>query len=200
MATRLTLRGKIVLGTAIVLVGAGFSHITHDVCWVGPEPWKYGSCRAMIERVVNQTLNVPTPQVDRIESFRNAKELSEVDLAELLWLVGFRDTELKKAWAIAMRESNGRPLAHNDNIKTGDNSYGVFQINMLGKLGVDRRDLFNIANNSKLFDPVMNAEIAYYMSDGGMDWSSWKGITPRAKAFLKQFPKAELDMRLKRYS
>ena len=200
MATRLTLRGKIVLGTAIVLVGAGFSHITHDVCWVGPEPWKYGSCRAMIERVVNQTLNVPTPQVDRIESFRNAKELSEVDLAELLWLVGFRDTELKKAWAIAMRESNGRPLAHNDNIKTGDNSYGVFQINMLGKLGVDRRDLFNIANNSKLFDPVMNAEIAYYMSNGGTDWSSWKGITPRAKAFLKQFPKAELDMRLKRYS
>lgn len=200
MATRLTLRGKIVLGTAIVLVGAGFSHITHDVCWVGPEPWKYGSCRAMIERVVNQTLNVPTPQVDRIESFRNAKELSEVDLAELLWLVGFRDTELKKAWAIAMRESNGRPLAHNDNIKTGDNSYGVFQINMLGKLGVDRRDLFNIANNAKLFDPVMNAEIAYYMSNGGTDWSSWKGITPRAKAFLKQFPKAELDMRLKRYS
>lgn len=200
MATRLTLRGKIVFGTAIVLVVSGISHITHDVCWTGPEVWRYGSCKAMIERYVNQTLNVPTPQVDRLETFRNADKLSEVDLAELLWLVGFRDNALKNAWAIAMRESNGRPLAHNNNTKTGDNSYGVFQINMIGKLGVDRRDLFNIANNSKLFDPVMNAEIAYYMSDGGMDWSSWKGITPRAKAFLKQFPKAELDMRLKRYS
>lgn len=154
----------------------------------------------MIERVVNQTLNVPTPAVDRIEHYRNATNLSNTDLAELLWLVGFRDTALKNAWAIAMRESNGRPLAHNDNVKTGDNSYGVFQINMIGSLGKDRRDLFNIINNKQLLDPVMNAEIAYYMSKGGMDWSSWKGLTPRAKAFLKDFPKAELQMRLKRYS
>ncbi len=199
MATRLTLRGKFVAGIASLLALAGFSQLTHDICWVGPEPWKYGSCKAMIERVVNSTLNVPAPEVNRLEEFRVAKKLTPIDLAELLHLVGFRDTALQNAWAIAMRESNGRPLAHNDNVKTGDNSYGVFQINMLGKLGVDRRDLFNISNNSKLFDPVTNAEIAYYMSDGGTDWSSWKGITPRAQAFLKQFPKKQLEERLKRY-
>jgi hypothetical protein len=71
---------------------------------------------------------------------------------------------------------------------------------MIGSLGVDRRDLFNIANNSKLFDPVMNAEIAFYMSNGGTDWSSWKGITPRAKKFLTQFPAKELEKRIERYS
>lgn len=200
MATRLTLRGKIVLGTAVVLVLGGFSHITRDTCWIGPEPWKYGSCQAMIDRMVNETLNVPVPSVDKLEEYRKADKLSTVDLAELLYLVGFRDTALRNAWAIAMRESNGRPLAHNKNAKTGDNSYGVFQINMIGSLGVDRRDLFNIANNTKLFDPVMNAEIAFYMSSGGTDWSSWKGITPRAKKFLKQFPQADLEKRIERYS
>jgi len=200
MATRLTLRGKIVLGTAVALVLGGFSHLTRDTCWIGPEPWTYGSCQKMIDRMVKQTLNVPAPSMDRIEEFRNVKKLSTVDLAEMLWLVGFRDNALKKAWAIAMRESNGRPLAHNANTKTGDNSYGVFQINMIGDLGVDRRDLFNIANNSNLFDPVMNAEIAFYMSSGGTNWSSWKGLTPRAQKYLLQFPKSELEVRIKRYS
>lgn len=200
MATRLTLRGKIVLGTAVALVLVGFTHITRDTCWIGPEPWKYGSCQAMIDRMVNESLNVPTPEVKRLEWYRNADELSPVDLAELLYLVGFRKGELKNAWAIAMRESNGRPLAHNQNAKTGDNSYGVFQINMIGSLGVDRRDLFNIANNTKLFDPVVNAEIAFYMSSGGTDWSSWKGVTPRAKKFLSQFPIAQLEKRIERYS
>ena len=200
MATRLTLRGKIVLGIATALVLGGFSHITRDTCWIGPEPWKYGSCQAMIDRMVNQTLNVPVTSVDKLEEYRKADKLSTVDLAELLYLVGFRDTALRNAWAIAMRESNGRPLAHNKNANTGDNSYGVFQINMIGELGVDRRDLFNIAHNSKLFDPVMNAEIAFYMSAGGTDWSSWKGLTPRAKKFLAQFPSKELEKRIERYS
>jgi hypothetical protein len=200
MASQLTLRGKIVVGIAVALVASGFSHITRDTCWVGPEPWAYGSCQKMIDRMVAQTLNVPTPSLDKLEEYEKADTLSPVDLAEMLWLVGFRDGSLKNAWAIAMRESNGRPLAHNKNAKTGDNSYGVFQINMIGSLGVDRRDLFNISNNSNLFNPVMNAEIAFYMSKGGTDWSSWKGITPRAKKFLTQFPSKELQKRIARYS
>ena len=150
MATHLTRRGKIVLGIAIALVLGGFTHLTRDTCWIGPEPWTYGSCQKMIDRMVSQTLNVPTPSVDKLEEYRSADTLSSVDLAELLWLVGFRDTALRNAWAIAMRESTGRPLAHNKNANTGDNSYGVFQINMIGSLGVERRDLFNIANNFRL--------------------------------------------------
>ena len=200
MATRLTLRGKIVLVVIVTLLAGGVSHATRDVCWIGPKPWSYGSCQALIDRMVKQSLDIPTAEVVRLDEFRKAKKLSEIDLAELLWLVGFKGEQLKTAWAIAMRESNGRPVAHNNNEHTGDNSYGVFQINMIGDLGVDRRDLFDIAHNSKLFDPVTNVQIAFYMSKGGTDWSSWKGLTPRAQKIMKDFPKAELEKRIKRYS
>jgi hypothetical protein len=59
---------------------------------------------------------------------------------------------------------------------------------MLGNLGVDRKEKFELRSNVLLFDPVINAEITYHMTDGGKDWSSWKGLTPATKAWLKKFP------------
>jgi hypothetical protein len=91
----------------------------------------------------------------------------------MLRAVGFEGKALKVAWAVVKKESNGRPLAFNGNVKTGDNSYGIFQINMIGGLGVARRDKFDLDSNKDLFDPVVNAQIAYYMSNEGSDWSSW---------------------------
>ncbi|MFM7980276.1 MAG: transglycosylase SLT domain-containing protein, partial [Candidatus Fonsibacter sp.] len=87
--------------------------------------------------------------------------------------VGFEGKALKTAWAIAKRESNGRPMAFNGNRNTGDSSYGIFQINMLGQLGIDRKEKFDLRSNVLLFDPVINAEITYHMTQGGKDWSSW---------------------------
>lgn len=112
--------------------------------------------------------------VDPLEKFKGAKELSQEELKELLKAVGFEGKALRTAWAVAMKESNGRPRAHNGDLSTGDNSYGIFQINMLGGLGEDRRDKFNLESNRQLFDPVTNAKIAFHMSAGGVDWSSWK--------------------------
>jgi hypothetical protein len=65
---------------------------------------------------------------------------------------------------------------------------------MLGSLGEDRREKFDLKTNKDLFDPVTNAEITFYMTNGGEDWSSWKvhpGQTngARYESFLKQFPK-----------
>jgi hypothetical protein len=114
--------------------------------------------------------------------------LSDEELKTLLMAVGFEGKALKTAWAIAKRESNGRPMAYNGNRKTGDSSYGIFQINMLGNLGVDRKEKFDLKSNILLFDPVINAEITYYMTNGGEDWSSWKGLTPKAKEWLAHFP------------
>ena len=122
------------------------------------------------------------------EIYSSSEMLTDQELLTLLKTVGFEGTGLKKAWAIAKRESNGRPLAHNGNRKTGDNSYGLFQINMIGSLGPERLDKFNLKSNKELFDPVTNAEITYYMTEGGSDWSSWKGMTPKAKEFLLKFP------------
>jgi hypothetical protein len=98
---------------------------------------------------------------------------TDEELVKMLSTIGFEGKALKVAWAVVKKESNGRPLAFNGNVKTGDNSYGIFQINMIGGLGVARRDKFDLDSNKDLFDPVVNAQIAYYMSNEGTDWSSW---------------------------
>ena len=121
--------------------------------------------------------------------YKPSEKLSDLELKKLLQAVGFEGKALRTAWAIAKRESNGRPMAYNGNRKTGDSSYGLFQINMLGKLGIDRKEKFNLRSNVLLFDPVVNAEITYYMTDGGKDWSSWKGLNAPAKEWYLKFPK-----------
>ena len=123
-----------------------------------------------------------------LQIFENKTNLTDLELKNLLSLVGFKGKDLVVAWAVAKKESNGRPLAFNGNHKTGDSSYGVFQINMIDQLGPDRRTKFDLESNAELFNPVKNAEIAYYMTNGGDDWSSWKGLTPRTKAWMKKFP------------
>jgi hypothetical protein len=124
----------------------------------------------------------------KLESFENKTSLTDLELKELLSLVGFKGRDLVVAWAVAKKESNGRPLAFNGNHKTGDSSYGMFQINMIDNLGPDRRTKFDLDSNAELFNPVKNAEIAYYMTNGGEDWSSWKGITPKTKYWMTKFP------------
>ena len=130
--------------------------------------------------------------VDPLKEFKDAKALSESELKELLQAVGFEGKALRTAWAVAMKESNGRPLAHNKNANTGDNSYGIYQINMIGDLGPARREKFDLKTNADLFDPVTNAKIAYFMTAGGKNWSSWN-IYPgqyngeRYEAFLDRF-------------
>ena len=142
-----------------------------------------------------QTVEIASKEVflvsktKKLESFENKVSLTDLELKELLSLVGFKGKDLVVAWAVAKKESNGRPLAFNGNHKTGDSSYGMFQINMIDSLGPDRRTKFDLDSNADLFNPVKNAEIAYYMTNGGDDWSSWKGITPRTKTWMAKFPK-----------
>ena len=124
------------------------------------------------------------------DTYKHSEMLAADDLKDLLWAVGFEGTALKTAWAVAKVESNGRPLALNDNKSTGDKSYGIFQINMLGELGIDRLEKFDLVSNKELFDPVTNAEITYYMTKGGKDWSSWPNSIGKAKELIPQFPKA----------
>lgn len=119
--------------------------------------------------------------------YKPSEALTDQELKELLSAVGFEGKALRTAWAIAKRESQGRPLAYNGNRKTGDSSYGIFQINMLGNLGIDRKEKFNLRTNYELFDPVINAEITYYMTDGGTDWSSWKGLNKPAQVYYQAY-------------
>lgn len=115
----------------------------------------------------------PVKKTKPLTYFENKTNLSDIELVWLLEAVGFEGQDLKEAWAIAKKESNGRPLAFNGNKLTGDNSYGIFQINMINTLGEDRRTKFDLDHNADLFNPVVNAQIAMHMSNGGSDWTSW---------------------------
>jgi hypothetical protein len=115
----------------------------------------------------------PVKKTKPLSYFENKTSLTDIELVWLLEAVGFEGQDLKEAWAISKKESNGRPLAFNGNTLTGDNSYGIFQINMIDTLGDSRRDKFNLNHNADLFNPVKNAQIAMHMSNGGSDWTSW---------------------------
>lgn len=125
---------------------------------------------------------------EKLNRYENKGTLTDLELKELLYLVGFRGINLVEAWAVAKKETNGQPIRLNPNAKTGDNSWGLFQINMIGMLGPDRRDKFDLVTNSDLLNPVINAQIAFHMSDGGKDWSAWHGLTPKTKAWMVRFP------------
>jgi hypothetical protein len=110
------------------------------------------------------------------------------EIRNVLELAGFEGKALRTAFGIVLKESTGRPYAHNQNSSTGDNSYGLFQINMIGSLGPARRSEFGLANNEELFSPLKNAQIAYIISDGGNDWGPWGGVSRKVLNFMNDFP------------
>ena len=91
--------------------------------------------------------------------------------------------------AIGMAESSGRPHAHNT--EGDDNSYGIFQINMLDRpgfmMGEERRGQFGLDSNEQLFDPLINGKAAKYIYDmqGFEAWTVY-----RTGAYLKYLPAA----------
>lgn len=102
---------------------------------------------------------------------------------------GFRGQDAATMAAIAMAESRGRSGALNNNPRTGDLSYGLWQINMLGGMGPQRRRAFGIGSNEALFDPATNANAArrVFESQGFGAWSvyrsgAYKNYLPAAMA------------------
>jgi len=87
-------------------------------------------------------------------------------IANLLREAGFPESAIPTMVRIAQLESSNNSDSVNDNPATGDLSYGLFQINMLGKMGPERRKWFGIKSNEELLDPVTNAKAAYKL------WSS----------------------------
>ena len=104
---------------------------------------------------------------------------------------GFTGQNLREAWAIAMRESGGRPNAIS---ATGD--YGVFQFNRAAHHNQPWWD------TRKLLTADYNIKVAYRMSQGGKTWYPWdidgKGhhkaeYTPRSvyqkfRDWLRKYP------------
>ena len=153
---------------------------------------------AIMPLVIGVMVGVATPaiapskadaQMIVLKKYTNATSLTDKQLVELLKAIGFEGKALQYAWAIAMKESHGRPLSFNGNHKTGDSSFGLFQVNMIGALGPQRRAKFGLASNAELLNPVTNAQVAYYMSGRGKDWSAWKGTKQESVQYwLTKYP------------
>lgn len=92
---------------------------------------------------------------------------------DILKSVGFTGNGLRIAYAVAMAESSGNARAYNGNANTGDKSYGLFQINMLGDMGPERLRQYRLSSNEQLYDPYVNARVAFEMSKGGTRWGDW---------------------------
>lgn len=89
---------------------------------------------------------------------------------------GFSSSEADIMTQIAAKESNWNTSAFNGNANTGDESYGLWQINMLGDLGPARRKALGLSKNADLFDPTTNARAARYIfkGQGYRAWSVYK--------------------------
>jgi hypothetical protein len=90
---------------------------------------------------------------------------------------GLSDSRAKVAAAIAMAESSGDPNNHNTDASTGDDSYGLWQINMLGALGPERRKKYGLSDNSQLYNPEINAKAMMGESQNGGNFSAWTTYT-----------------------
>ena len=112
------------------------------------------------------------------------------DILKISLTSDFTSDEAVIMAAIGMAESSGRPLAHNT--EGDDNSYGIFQINMLDRpgfmMGEERRGQFGLNSNEQLFDPLINAKAAKYIYDmqGFEAWTVY-----RTGAYLKYLPAAQ---------
>lgn len=105
-------------------------------------------------------------------------KLSPAQIAEYAHDAGFRGQDLTVAVAVALAESGGDPKAHNP--VPPDNSYGLWQINMIGSLGPARRDQFDLDSNRELFDPAENARAAWAISGRGNSFQPWTTYTSGA--------------------
>jgi len=107
-------------------------------------------------------------------------QISKKKLAELLLQGGFTEQQVPAMLEIARRESSMNPLALNPNANTGDLSYGLFQINMLGGMGPERRKALGLKSNEELYDPATNVRAAKYIYDmqGPQAWSVYDSKDP----------------------
>jgi len=102
--------------------------------------------------------------------------MTNAEIQQLAASAGFPNPAL--AAAIAMAESSGNPRAYNG--RGGDDSYGLWQINMQGALGPARRSQFGLSSNEQLYDPATNARAAFAISGGGSNFSPWTTYTTGA--------------------
>ena len=132
-------------------------------------------------------------------------KLSAKQIADVARQAGIPEDKIPTMVAIAMAESGGDSEAHNP--KYPDNSFGLWQINMLDEpgyqLGAERRQKYGLSSNEELKDPLTNAKAAFDIlnSQGLGAWSvytsgKYKDFLPDAQAAISSTPRSTGDLQL----
>jgi hypothetical protein len=159
---RLTNLGKIVFTVLVTIIALA------AIFFVSTTTSSYGSSTTPVLQATTSAPKVVTatiPKEFKKDRLKKPKpHTSCLDkLGILLHRVGFRGENLREAWSIAMRESNGKERTVSS---TGD--YGLFQFNY--------PTWGNTLDYSRILDGEYNAAQAFRISKGGRTWAHW-GLT-----------------------
>jgi len=98
------------------------------------------------------------------------------DIVTLAESVGLNADRARVAAAIAMAESSGNPSKINNNPATGDDSYGLWQINFYGPL-ISRLAQYGLPDKATVLDPRRNAMVMAHISSNGGNFNAWTTYT-----------------------
>ena len=132
---------------------------------------------------------------ERLQQLPAEGVVPTTDILGLALNEGFSERDAIILTAIALAESSGKADAHNDDRSTGDDSYGLWQINMLDEpdypMGKNRAAALGLSNYEELKDPSTNARAMkmIYDQQGFEAWSvykngAYKQFLPDAKRAL----------------
>lgn len=101
--------------------------------------------------------------------------VSHDDVYSIAVAEGASPEEAEFLAAVAGPESGYNTQAHNPNASTGDNSYGLLQINMLGRMGENRAAEWGLSSYDDLYDPATNirAGLSILRSQGKKAWTTY---------------------------
>lgn len=132
-------------------------------------------------------------------------KLTPKQIAQVARQAGIPEDKIPTMVAIAMAESSGNSEAHNP--RYPDNSFGLWQINMLDEpgyqLGAERRQKYGLSSNEELKDPLTNAKAALDIlnSQGLSAWSvytsgAYRDYLPDAQAAISSTPRTAGNLQL----
>lgn len=124
----------------------------------------------------------PYAQVDweALNSLIEAEEAADrerygkcAEWRDLALSVGWTPEEWTTLNRVLWVESRCLPHAYNGNTATGDASYGLTQVNMIGELGPSRVERCGLTSYDDLFDPATNLACArvLYLARGWKPWA-----------------------------
>ncbi len=147
--------------TLSIVAKAAFQPLTPDQ--IETNEYNFSNVEDVDDETVNEGVGESAPTFQ--DTISNLDAETQTLLLEL-YDAGFRNENLRVAWALVQRESRGKSdaVCHNRN---GTKDRGIFQINDV------HHKQFRIRNPKRLHNNKFNAKVAFQISKNGTDFSAW---------------------------